>query len=37
MRNRGGCGTLNLSYVKDYVKKKKKSKKIIKYTVDYQS
>lgn len=27
MRNRGGCGTLNLSYVKDYVKKKKQKKK----------
>lgn len=26
MRNRGGCGTLNLSYVKDYVKKKSKKK-----------
>lgn len=28
MRNRGGCGTLNLSYVKDYVKKKKSKKKL---------
>lgn len=27
MRNRGGCGTLNLSYVKDYVKKKQAKKK----------